>query len=438
MNSTEKKKNKVFTPNEKQKILLCLIYMTHLLPTQSLKFFENILTESNLKYKIIPRLEQNGLIERKIYGFSRYGQKDVILKGKALYDSLVLTRIGTSYVLGILGTPPEMRILHDYYIKNDVHTDINMEERFKRTVLTDIMFKKDIFVRALLSTDFLISGTRKILQDELKGINYKIPDKYFFRGIDCKRYNFDLDLLGTSRPELSNNSGNNLAGSKFFGIYITTKNGLYKNIYPVYNGNFYNVSVTESTEIQLKNKLWSETRGDVDSCIYVFQDPLKIKKLLQNDTQVAWQTNPSLYSCDLYNNIYVFRYDKSFLKQIDIFELDKSTNNRIKYWRRYFSENILQKVFTEENIGTAINKAPIFDAMCDDTFYYIGFEQELNSLQKIYDYIHSEDFYNKKLIIICLPEQVDFYKQIFISGVLGNIDFITLDSIPYDEEELNG
>ena len=184
-----------------------LIYICQALPIQSLVFFSNTLTQSNLKYKLIPQLESLDLVERKLYGYNKYGQKDIMLKGKALYDSLVLTRLGTSYVLGTLGTSQQVKVLHDYYAGINFHIDINMEERFKRIIMTDIFFKRDSFIAALLSCDFLKDNTRKILQLEYGDIENKIPDKYYFRALDCKRFNFDLQTLSETSPEIDKRTG---------------------------------------------------------------------------------------------------------------------------------------------------------------------------------------------------------------------------------------
>ena len=133
-------------------------------------------------------LERNGLIERRIYGFSQYGSKEICLKGKALYDTLALTRLGTSYLLGTLGVTEQAKRLHSYYAKNNTHTDVNMQERFKRLVLTDVMFRRDLFIRVLLGTDFLNNATREVLQNELNSINKKIynDETYSFVYVSCK------------------------------------------------------------------------------------------------------------------------------------------------------------------------------------------------------------------------------------------------------------
>ena len=158
MIKSEENKLRFMNVNEKQKIVLMLIYITNALPIQALRFFENIITNSNLTYKIIPPLEKNGLIVRKNYGYNKYGQKEILLKGKALYDTLILTRLGTSYVQGVLGVPENCKVLHEYYGKTNFRIDINMEERFKRNIMTDIIFRKDIFLCPSLSTNQQCEG----------------------------------------------------------------------------------------------------------------------------------------------------------------------------------------------------------------------------------------------------------------------------------------
>lgn len=368
--------------------------------------FPHTFTVTNLKYKIIPRLINQGMVKRIIVGFNRkFGENDN-QKGKALYDCLKITQRGRKYIEH-LGTTAELEELRYYYQAQLTHWDYQVEERLKRTVMTDMMFNPYRIVSTLPSSLLLKRSPHLSVFKELKQ-----NDKFnYIPSIVCKRTDLSAELIKgyLFKNEMPNKQGKSITSSKFYGLILKGN-----TVVPVYNAGQYNVSISENNEKTLTNKIFSSLGTQCTRCVYLYQSANRIRMMIeQGYTESIWQKNQYITSVGPYQEIYLIPYgryktESCVLDMIGAQPLSQYYQNHNCFEHQNF---IMNKIYVQDSIK---NSGGIFNSETDEYNCYVGFVPELRKLISIFRYYNDIGMYKQKpLCVICEKEQEEFFNTIF-------------------------
>lgn len=346
------------------------------------------------------------MVKRIIVGFNRaYGENDN-QKGKAIYDCLKITQKGRRYIER-LGTTTELEELRCYYQSQLTHWDYQVEERLKRTIMTDMMFNPYRVVSAFPSSLLLKRTPHFSVFEELKQ-----NDKFnYIPSIICKRTDLSVDLIKEYllKNELPDKQGKSITSSKFYGLILKDNTAI-----PVYNAGQYNVSISESNERTLTNKIFSSLGTQCTRCVYLYQSVNRIRMMVeQGYTDSIWQKNRYITSVGPYKEIYLIPYGryKTESRVLDLI----GTQPLAQYYQEHrcfeHQELVMNEVYVQDSFR---NSGGIFSSETDECNYYVGFVPELRKVVSIFRYYDDIGIYKlKPLTVICEKEQENFYNTIF-------------------------
>lgn len=407
--------------SEKQNMLLYLIYATHRLPLEALVNFPRTFTESNITYKLIPKLIKAGYIKRERIGYNKeYGENDE-QKGKGCYDTVRLTRSGIHYVEQVLGTTKILANVRETSIEtsDSDKCSIIQQERAKKQVLTDLMFAPSLFFNPLNEVMQVHrkyrAGTQDILFQDLlvsqtteADIETTSAPFRYYRTLELKRVEFDFSKLQTNQFLLTKDRCNTIASSKAVGVL-----NLGTQYLPVYNAGHYNVSVSPRDENKFLDYL-NRNNTLCNSCIYVSQSSSRMLRMLKREMQefVLKNNQYSLFDIDQYKKIYLLPYGNQtlFYKYLLYQIRNGEVNARIKAGEgpTYF-KNIFSELYQKQ---AKITTYDAFDSRTEEYNYYIGFVPELRQMKQIVEWYYNNPN-DQPLCIICAEEQKTLYEEIF-------------------------
>lgn len=375
--------------------------MTNHLPLECLSYFKNTFTQSNLTYKLIPRLIKMGYITREKVGYNKEFGSNNEQQGKATHDTVKLTKEGLQYVTGTLGTSTEMDDIRHFYQKQQRYNDYLVEERIKRSVLTDLIFNREPELSAILKK---MEGKlkRKTYESLVLDAGYRYWSRYY-RGIEIKRVNGDISKID-SGEKIENTQGKFMSGSKIFGAIKIANEYI-----PIYHAGHYNVGVSPKNEELVINKLTSETGTKIKDAIYIYQSLDKLSKMVINQVEGTRLDKHTIYDVLGYRNIYAV---PNGIESIEISSLNEDKTNgairervkRNKQIEYMFTPNYVKKA-KEETYG-------LLDSMGIEHNYYVGYVVELRRVSEVLEW-YLQNPHAKPLCIICSEEQKETYRQLF-------------------------
>lgn len=399
--------------SEKQKLILTMTYTTYYLPIDVLRNFPHTFSDSNIQYKLIPRLIQTGLIKRVLIGYNSQFGANGIQKGKGIYDTLQLTKKGIAYVKQLCSIDKNSKlskIRYFYFSTIEFNKSPVKEERIKRAVLCDYMFSPESIFAPILEAAPLKPGAIAHLQEDF---GYLAKFRYF-RALECKKVNGDLgtlENLGTFINTIGK-TGLALSGSKFFGI-IKTDN----KIMPIYEAGYSkNVRLVPERENDLIGKLTVFSKKPCNDSVYLYHSIETIKRLIErNDVEAEWKKQTHIIDIFDYQRIYLIPYGRNNNVPFEHLQIQMSMPDKdmIQYWIKNdcfdFHNYILANPYVNE---THKNLQEQFISIDENYNYIIGYLPELRHLRKIYRY-YMENPNAKPLVIVCDKTQIDFFKTIF-------------------------
>lgn len=388
--------DKIHSVSDKQKLLLALIYTTYEFPIDALQILDTTFTQSNIRYKLIPNLIKAGYITRVKIGFNKYGENE-IQKGKKLYDVIKLTPLGTEYIDNIIGTKnnSEMKIIRSHYKNLKSRNENSVEERFKRTILTDMFLGTEYILNPILNA--MTFGMR-VLDELKKDMNkLRMPSRYY-RGIDIKRQNGELNRYVRYNDE----KGNNITSSKTFGIIQVGTRYL-----PVYNAGYHNVGITTKKEIGLINKIISQTKEDIEQCIYIYQNIENINRMIyQYKTKQYFTKQQNILEVSQYKQIYLLEYgDIQGLKNII------KTKDEEIIIKSVMKEQCKSLISTEAYKKAKTEKYQLFDAIDNDYNYTFIINIDLREVVRLKNYLSTHK--KEKLCIICTKDKKETLTKLY-------------------------
>lgn len=394
---------------DKQKLILYMTYTMYYLPIQIFVNMPITFSESNIKYKLIPRLIKTGMIKRERVGYNRTYNHNLEQKGKALYDVLILTNKGIHYVKEqILGTGKEIEMLRNFYHRQAYANTELTEERLKKTILCDFMFDPFFTITPIIKNFKLKPKTRNEL---FKDLSSKRSCDYF-HGIECKRRNGNLEELKNvkSIKDYTSKTGLSISNSKFLGILQSE----YKT-FPIYFSGYKNLTIYPKSEENLINKIIAQTGRQCNDAIYVFQSKEKIKQLIERDEILEeWKKTSNIIDILDYQRIYLIPYGmhSTEFEHLKI-QMSIDYKDMRPYWQasNCFENHdyILAQPFVKDALR---NSQDFFMSVTDEYNYIIGYLPELRHLRKVFRY-YEENKEAKPLVIVCDEEQTNFYEKIF-------------------------
>lgn len=399
--------------SEKQKLILTMTYTTYYLPIDVLRNFPHTFSDSNIQYKLIPKLIQTGLIKRVLIGYNSQFGANGIQKGKGIYDTLQLTKKGIAYVkqLCLIDKNSELsKIRYFYFSTIEFNKSPVKEERIKRAILCDYMFSPESIFAPILEAAPLKPGAIAHLQEDF---GYLAKFRYF-RALECKKVNGDLgtlENLGTFIDTIGK-TGLALSGSKFFGI-IKTDN----KIMPIYEAGYSkNVRLVPERENDLIGKLTVFSKKSCNDSVYLYHSIETIKRLIErNDVEAEWKKQTHIIDIFDYQRIYLIPYGRNNNVPFEHLQIQMSVPDKdmIQYWIKNdcfdFHNYILANPYVNE---THKNLQEQFISIDENYNYIIGYLPELRHLRKIYRY-YMENPNAKPLVIVCDKTQINFFKTIF-------------------------
>lgn len=402
--------------SEKGKLILFMTYTTHYLPIAVLSNFPRTFTSSNITYKLVPNLINTGYIKRILCGYNKkYGENEVQV-GKALYDTLVLTKKGISYVkhIGKLNSESELTKIRKEYSQILSNNTMLGEERLKRMVLCDYMFAPEKILIPIIKTAPLKPGATRKLKEELGNLGNPDENKYrYFRAIDYKRVNGNLGTLKELGTFIESNSQAGLAisGSKIFGILNTDSKTI-----PIYETGYgKNVRIVPEKENDLIGKIVAYTRAPCNDAVYVYHGIGTVQRLVKRkDVEDKWKNQTHIIDLLDFQRIYLIPYGRGSVpfKHLTI-QMSIPDKDMRQYWIKNncfdFHDYILANPYVKETYRSSQEQ---FISIDESYNYIIGYLPELRHLRKVYRYY--EDNPNAKpLVVVCDETQIDFFKAVF-------------------------
>lgn len=394
---------------DKQKMILYMIYATYYMPLDVLKNMPITFTESNIKYKLIPRLLQTKLIKRERIGYNQLYGRNNIQNGKALYDTLRLTPSGIHYIKN-LGINDDLLALRNFYKKQYITRESLRLERAKKTTLTDYMFDLEFILNIILSSYSFKEGTLKSVKQDLFGNqNFR-----YFRSLEFKRRNGNLKEMRKIETvhDFTEEAGLAISASKFIGL-IDSK---YKTI-PIYTTSYgNNIRLRENEESIVINKIVANTGKQCNDAVYVYFNEKSINELIKRkEIGEEWRNLSSIADILDYQRIYLLPYGCNSVEYEHLnIQMNIPTRDMRPYWEATKCFKYHDYIFEKEFVDAAIRESGMetFISITDEYNYIIGYLPELRHLKRVFKY-YEEHPRSKPLTIICDETQTDFYRAIF-------------------------
>lgn len=392
--------------------MLLLVYILYYFPLEALSNLPETFTPTNVKYKIIPRLISSEYIKRKLVGYNKKYGSNEIQKGKAMYDTVVLTKRGIHYVKTILQNKTNAEKINQIrkYYQEQLHTpDEQTKEHLKRTVLCDCMFELEEIIDLILGTGLFSNrlGTQ-LMSDLGNRTNFR-----YFRALEYRRANGDFDTIENQGPYYtqSKNQGSVLTVSRFFGIL----DGKEKTM-PVYMLGYQdNLNLSLEKEEVLINKIITNKKRRCDDVVYVYHNPNSIKSLVEREeTLPSWRNQAQIIDIRDYIRIYLLPYGRlnTEYEQIQI-QLSISDKDMIEYWKNNNCFESSEYIFAQPFVKEIQKKSQDYFISTDGEYnYIIGYLPELRHLRAVFRY-YKNNTAAKPLVIICEERQIDFFKIVF-------------------------
>lgn len=393
-------------------LILYLTYTMYYLPLQVLKNMPRTFSDSNIKYKLIPRLIKTEMVQRSKVGYNKIKGSQNEQKGKALYDTLVLSKKGIDYIekesLNDNLNLSELQKIRKYYHRQIANRNEQTEERLKRTVQCDFMFDPWFIIRPILSNyNFKLKLKESIYKDLLAPDNFR-----YFHGIEVKRRNGNLGALRRIKGinDYTREIGSALTASKFLGI-IDNEN----KTYPVYFTGYKNLTMYPKNEESLISKIIVGTGHQCNDAVYVYQSTEKIRNLIERDEkEESWKNVSNIIDILDYQRIFLIPYGRHTPEYEHLkLQMSVSEKDLRPYWQATKCFEYHDYVFAEPFVKEALrNSQDYFISVTDEYNYIIGYLPEVRHLRKVLRY-YLENKESKPLTIICDESQVEFYKIIF-------------------------
>ena len=288
-----------------------------------------------------------------------------------------------------------MKIIRSHYKNLKSRNDNCVEERFKRTILTDMFLGTEYILNPILNT---MTFGKRILDEMNKDMNkLRTPSRYY-RGIDIKRQNGELNRYVRYNDE----KGNNITSSKTFGIIQVGTRYL-----PVYNAGYHNVGITTKKEMGLINKIISQTKEDIEQCIYIYQNIENINRMIyQYKTKQYFTKQQNILEVSQYKKIYLLEYgDVQGLKNI-IKPKDEET-----IIKSVMKEQCKSLISTEAYKKAKTEKYQLFDAIDNDYNYTFIINIDLREVVRLKNYLSTHK--KEKLCIICPKDKKETLTKLY-------------------------
>ena len=385
-----------------------LTYSDYILPLAVLYNMSRTFSDSNIKFKLIPRLIKANLIKRQRIGYNKNFSHNQEQKGKALYDTVVLTKEGVQYLACTNLISEEMKLLREHYKKQIATRNEQTEERLKRTVLCDSMFDVEFALQIIQRQTRLKDRTKKEIQsDLLTNASFR-----YLPAIEFKRRNGNLDetrKVGTVY-DFTTRNGLVLSASKFLGLL----DGGHKT-FPVYFTAYKNLNLHEKNEQVLLSKLSVGTGSVCADCVYVYQSVDKIKQLVErDDIMPEWQQIHNIIDVMDYQRIYLLPYGRN---STEFRHLNLLMSLQAKDLRDYWNATDCMEYHAYIFAVPYVNEAKktlqdVFISISDEYNNIIGYLPEVRHLRKVLRY-YKENTKAKPLNIVCDASQEKFYEKVF-------------------------
>ena len=385
-----------------------LTYSDYILPLAVLYNMPRTFSDSNIKFKLIPRLIKANLIKRQRIGYNKNFSHNKEQKGKALYDTVVLTKEGVQYLACTNLISEEMKLLREHYKKQIATRNELTEERLKRTVLCDAMFDVEFALQIIQKQVRLKDRTKKEIQsDLLTNASFR-----YLPAIEFKRRNGNLDETRKVETvyDFTTRNGLVLSASKFLGLL----DGEHKT-FPVYFTAYKNLNLHEKNEQVLLSKLSVGTGSVCADCVYVYQSVDKIKQLVErDDIMPEWQQIHNIIDVMDYQRIYLLPYGRN---STEFRHLNLLMSLQAKDLRDYWNATDCMEYHAYIFAVPYVNEAKktlqdVFISISDEYNNIIGYLPEVRHLRKVLRY-YKENTKAKPLNIVCDASQEKFYEEVF-------------------------
>ncbi|MGN0004994.1 MAG: hypothetical protein ACI37Z_03305 [Candidatus Gastranaerophilaceae bacterium] len=348
----------------------------------------------------------------------KYGSNE-IQKGKAMYDTVVLTKRGIHYVKTLLqdkNNAEKINQIRKYYQEQLYSANEQAEEHLKRTVLCDCMFDLEKIIDLILGTELFSNKLGTELRSDL-GNRTKFR---YFRALEYRRANGDFEAIENqdSYYTQSKSQGSVLTVSRFFGIL----DGQEKTM-PVYMLGYQdNLNLSSEKEEVLINKIITNRKRKCEDVIYVYHNPNSIKSLVEREnTLPKWRNQEQIIDIRDYIRIYLLPYGKlsTEYNQIQI-QLSIPDKDMLDYWGKNKCFDSSEYIFAQPFVKEIQKKSQDYFISTDGEYnYIIGYLPELRHLRAVFRY-YSNNTSAKPLVVICEEKQVDFFKIVFESIMKEN------------------